>query len=137
MVHKLKNIINRIKTVVLLLLTKVLSITHDPTKNQELENEMAKKKQELETVELNETTGSNEVTHNNDVSETLEQLKQASILKELALGIARTKDGWGVVQIAYNAETGESDLQDVQVAGTSRDDAIELFKITAVEKGLV
>lgn len=137
MVHKLKNIINRIKTVVLLLLTKVLSITHDPTKNQELENEMAKKKQELEAVELNETTGSNEVTHNNDVSETLEQLKQASILNELALGIARTKDGWGVVQIAYNAETGESDLQDVQVAGTSRDDAIELFKITAVEKGLV
>lgn len=98
---------------------------------------MAKKKQELEAVELNETTGSNEVTHNNDVSETLEQLKQASILNELALGIARTKDGWGVVQIAYNAETGESDLQDVQVAGTSRDDAIELFKITAVEKGLV
>lgn len=137
MVHKLKNIINRIKTVVLLLLTKVLSITHGPTKNQELENEMAKKKQELETVELNVTTGSNEVTLNNDVSETLEQLKQASILNELALGIARTKDGWGVVQIAYNAETGESDLQDVQVAGTSRDDAIELFKITAVEKGLV
>jgi hypothetical protein len=28
-------------------------------------------------------------------------------------------------------------LQDVHLAGISRDDAIELFKITAVEKGLV
>lgn len=59
-------------------------------------------------------------------------------LNELALGIARLQDGtWGVAEIAYNAETGESDLQDVRVAGRSRDDAIELFKITAVEKGLV
>ena len=63
--------------------------------------------------------------------------KQQSILNDLALGITKTKDGWAVVQIAYNAESGESDLQDVHLAGISRDDAIELFKITAVEKGLV
>jgi hypothetical protein len=60
-----------------------------------------------------------------------------NVLNELALGISKTKDGWAVVEIAYNPESGESDLQDVHVAGISRDDAIELFKITAVEKGLV
>jgi hypothetical protein len=67
----------------------------------------------------------------------MEQSKQTSVLDGLALGISKTKDGWAVVQIAYNAESGESDLQDVHLAGISRDDAIELFKITAVEKGLV
>jgi hypothetical protein len=67
----------------------------------------------------------------------MEQTKQTSVLDGLALGISKTKDGWAVVQIAYNAESGESDLQDVHLAGISRDDAIELFKITAVEKGLV
>lgn len=74
---------------------------------------------------------------NLSIDETVSQLKQASVLNELALGIAKTKDGWGVVQIAYNSETGESDVQEIQLAGTSRDEAIELFKITAVEKGLV
>ena len=63
--------------------------------------------------------------------------QQKSILNELALGIAKTKDGWAVVEIAYNTDSGESDLQNVNLAGISRDDAIELFKITAVEKGLV
>lgn len=67
--------------------------------------------------------------------EVMEQ--QKSILNELALGIAKTKDGWAVVEIAYNTDSGESDLQNVNLAGISRDDAIELFKITAVEKGLV
>jgi hypothetical protein len=67
----------------------------------------------------------------------MQELKQKSVLDGLALGISKTKDGWAVVQIAYNAESGEADLQDVHLAGISRDDAIELFKITAVEKGLV
>jgi hypothetical protein len=68
---------------------------------------------------------------------TMKELNQKSSLNDLALGIAKTKDGWAVVEIAYNAESGESDLQDIHTAGISRDDAIELFKITAVEKGLV
>ena len=68
---------------------------------------------------------------------TMKELNQKSILNDLALGIAKTKDGWAVVEIAYNAESGESDLQDIHTVGISRDDAIELFKITAVEKGLV
>lgn len=72
-----------------------------------------------------------------NVQETLEELKVTAPLTDLAVGISKTKDGWAVVEIAYNAETGESDLQDVRVAGISKDDAIELFKITAVEKGLV
>lgn len=71
------------------------------------------------------------------MQETLEELKVTAPLTDLAVGISKTKNGWAVVEIAYNAETGESDLQDIQVAGISRDDAIELFKITAVEKGLV
>ena len=82
-------------------------------------------------------SNSEEVTNNlgevgEDTSTTIE-----AVLDELALGIAKVKGGWAVVEIAYNAETGESDLQDVRVAGISRDDAIELFKITAVEKGIV
>ena len=71
------------------------------------------------------------------MKKTLDGLKNSAPLTELALGISKTKEGWAVVEIAYNPETGESDLQDVQVAGISKDDAIELFKITAVEKGLV
>ena len=71
------------------------------------------------------------------MKKTLDELKQQGMLNELALGIVKTKDGWGVAEIAYNAETGESDLQDIRLAGISRDEAIELFKITAVEKGLV
>lgn len=89
---------------------------------------MAKKKQVTETTEQKEEEPMKEVSS---------ELKQAAPLTELALGVVKTKDGWGVAQIAYNAETGESDLQDIHLAGTSRDDAIELFKITAVEKGLV
>lgn len=72
-----------------------------------------------------------------ETEQVMEQLNQKSILNELALGIAKTKDGWAVVEIAYNTDSGESDLQNVNLAGISRDDAIELFKITAVEKGLV
>ena len=71
------------------------------------------------------------------MKKTLDELTQQGMLNELALGIVKTKDGWGVAEIAYNAETGESDLQDIRLAGISRDEAIELFKITAVEKGLV
>lgn len=78
-----------------------------------------------------------QTTQGENMQETLEQLKVTAPLTDLAVGISKTKNGWAVVEIAYNAETGESDLQDVQVAGISRDDAIELFKITAVEKGLV
>lgn len=78
-----------------------------------------------------------QVTEEESMQETVEQLGQKSILNELALGISKTKDGWAVVEIVYNSESGESDLQNVHIAGTSRDDAIELFKITAVEKGLV
>jgi hypothetical protein len=76
-------------------------------------------------------------TNTLNIGDTMKELNQKSILNDLALGIAKTKDGWAVVEIAYNAESGESDLQDVHTAGISRDDAIELFKITAVEKGLV
>lgn len=90
---------------------------------------MAKKKQSHEVVEEKQTN-TGEVVMN-------ESQKDESVLNELALGIAKTKDGWAVVEIAYNTETGETDLQDVHLAGISRDDAIELFKITAVEKGLV
>jgi hypothetical protein len=76
-------------------------------------------------------------TNTLNTGNTMKELNQKSILNDLALGIAKTKDGWAVVEIAYNAESGESDLQDIHTAGISRDDAIELFKITAVEKGLV
>ena len=78
-----------------------------------------------------------QTTQGESMQETLEQLKVTAPLTDLAVGISKTKNGWAVVEIAYNAETGESDLQDVRVAGISKDDAIELFKITAVEKGLV
>lgn len=85
---------------------------------------MGRKKKENSGMEIMQNN-----SNLNEVTTTLDQL---------ALGIARLKDGtWGVAEIAYNTETGESDLQDVRVAGKSRDDAIELFKITAVEKGLV
>jgi hypothetical protein len=66
----------------------------------------------------------------------VEETKQV-VMNEIALGICKTPDGWGVVEIVYDPESGESDLQDVRLAGISRDEAIELFKITAVEKGLV
>ena len=92
----------------------------------EYDEDMGRKKKQNKETE----TMSNEA----EVSESV----TTAPLNELALGIARLQDGtWGVAEIAYNAETGESDLQDVRVAGRSRDDAIELFKITAVEKGLV
>jgi hypothetical protein len=94
----------------------------------EVENEMGRpKKQQPEAQAKQEE----------NVQETLEELKITVPLTDLAVGISKTKNGWAVVEIAYNAETGESDLQDVRVAGISKDDAIELFKITAVEKGLV
>jgi len=90
----------------------------------EYDETMGRKKKESKEIE----TMSNE-SEVNEVRATL---------NHLALGIARLQDGtWGVAEIAYNAETGESDLQDVRVAGKSREDAIELFKITAVEKGIV
>lgn len=78
-----------------------------------------------------------QVTQEESMQETLEQLGQKGVLNELALGISKTNDGWAVIEIAYNSESGESDLNDIHLAGISRDDAIELFKITAVEKGLV
>lgn len=92
----------------------------------------------LKKKQTNQNTNQESLNVENlNVNETLEQLKQVSVLNELALGVAKTKDGWAVVEIAYNADTGEADLQNVQLAGTSRDEAIELFKITAVEKGIV
>jgi hypothetical protein len=71
------------------------------------------------------------------VTEVLEDLKQQTVLDQIALGIVKTQNGWGVAEIAFNVESGECDLQNVQLAGISREEAIELFKITAVEKGLV
>lgn len=94
------------------------------------ENYMGRKKnppKEIETTQEGET----------EMKEVLNELKQTAPLTETALGISKTRDGWAVVEIAFNSETGESDLQDVRIAGISRDDAIELFKITAVEKGIV
>jgi hypothetical protein len=69
--------------------------------------------------------------------DTLKELNQKSVLDELALGISKTKDGWAVVEIVYNAESGESDLQDIHIAGINKEAAIEMFKILAVQKGLV
>lgn len=129
MVSEFKKIINYIKVVVLLITIKLRLISSD--RKQKLEHEMAKKKQQSETLEQTENANTS------DVTDTLNQLEQAAILNELALGIARTERGWSVVQIAFNAETGESDVQDVQLAGTSREDAIDLFKIKAVQKGIV
>lgn len=64
--------------------------------------------------------------------------EEQPILNELALGISKSSDGsWGVVEIAFNSDTGDSDIIDIHSAGVSRDDAIELFKITAVERGIV
>lgn len=78
-----------------------------------------------------------QTTQGETMQEETNELKITAPLTDLAIGISKTKNGWAIVEIVYNAETGESDLQDVHVAGISRDDAIELFKITAVEKGLV
>lgn len=70
-------------------------------------------------------------------SDEIVELNSQVVLNELALGISKTNNGWAVVEIAYNSETGDSDLQDVHLAGNSKEEAIELFKITAVERGLV
>lgn len=99
--------------------------------------------EELHLLEYDESMGrkkkeSKETENMSNETNSMNESSVAAPLTELALGIARLQDGsWGVAEIAYNAETGESDLQDVRVAGRSRDDAIELFKITAVERGLV
>jgi len=62
------------------------------------------------------------------------QLNQASVLDSLALGISKLGNGkWGLVEIAFNANTGESDVQDV-TEFASRALASERFKIVAAKK---
>jgi hypothetical protein len=59
-------------------------------------------------------------------------------LDELALGVCQIgPNQWAVARIAYNSHSGEATVEDVELAGSSREDAIELFKITAVEEGIV
>lgn len=58
-------------------------------------------------------------------------------LTHVALGVVNDSSGWGVVRLRYNPETKDAKVIDVLHAGPSRDFAIEKFKLSAVEEGLV
>jgi hypothetical protein len=84
---------------------------------------MAKKKKDLT---LTDFLNQEEVT--------VTQPTQEAVLNSLALGIAKLQNGkWGLVEIAFNANTGESDVQDV-TEFPSRDLASERFKVIAAKK---
>ncbi len=63
--------------------------------------------------------------------------KQEVELTHVALGVAKGDDGWDLIKLKYNPLTKDAVVVEQIHAGPSRDFAIEKFKLTAVEEGLV
>lgn len=66
----------------------------------------------------------------------LEELGQSAVLDQLALGIAKLKNGkWALIELAFNVESGEADIQSI-TEYRSKNEASERFVITAARKGI-
>lgn len=65
-----------------------------------------------------------------------ESLNQV-LMDHLALGITKLENGkFGVVEIAYSPDSGESSVEDIHTTDTKAK-ANELFKILAVKMGIL
>lgn len=104
---------------------------------------MGRKKKQIEETSSNNLSLDelvNSVTADlklEDQKDVLEDLDQMSVLDQIAIGVCKVDNKWAVVEIAFNANTGESDLQDIRIVGNNKQEAISIFKITAVKKGII
>ena len=105
---------------------------------------MGRKKKQIEETSSNNNLSLDELVNSvtadlklEEQKDVLEDLEQMSVLDQVAIGVCKVDNKWAVVEIAFNANTGESDLQDIRIVGNNKQEAISVFKITAVKKGIV